>query len=167
MHETPKQYTRRVLGYIEGEDPVRILGTTPGRIARLIRGVPKKRLALRAIPDKWSVAEILAHLADTELLYGFRVRRILEANGAPIQGIDQDAWAGFSDYAKQDPALSLEAFRATRERLVRLLRSLPKKRWTLWGMHSERGKETLTRTVEMLAGHDINHLMQIKARLPK
>jgi hypothetical protein len=167
MQETPQQYTQRILGYLEGKKPMEILAATPRQIARLVKGVSRKKLSQRTAPDKWSVTEILAHLADSELVYGFRIRIILEASGTPIQGTDQDAWAMFSDYAKHDPVLSLEAFRITRERLVRLLKSLPRESWDFYGMHSERGKETVTRVVEMLAGHDVNHMKQIKERLSK
>lgn len=167
MQETPQQYTQRILGDLEGKKPMEILAATPRQIARLVKGVSRKKLSQRSASDKWSVTEILAHLADSELVYGFRIRIILEAGGTPIQGIDQDAWAKFSNYAKHDPMLSLEAFRITRERMVRLLKSLPRESWDLYGMHSERGKETVTRVVEMLAGHDVNHMKQIKERLSK
>lgn len=167
MQETPQQYTQRILGYLEGKKPMEILAATPRQLARLVKGVSKKKLSQRPASDKWSVTEILAHLADSELVYGFRIRLILEASGPPIQGIDQDAWAKFSDYAKHDPVLSLEALRITRERMVRLLKILPRESWDFYGMHSERGKETVTRVVEMLAGHDVNHITQIKERLSK
>ena len=167
MQETPQQYTQRVLGYLEGKKPMEILAATPRQIARLVKGVSKKKLSQRPAPDTWSVTEVLAHLADSELVYGFRIRIILEASGTPIQGTNQDAWAEFSDYAKQDPALSLEAFRITRERLVRLLKGLPRESWDFYGLHSERGKETVTRVAEMLAGHDVNHVKQIRERLSK
>jgi uncharacterized damage-inducible protein DinB len=167
MKETPQQYTQRILGYLEGKKSMEILASTPRQIARLVKGVSRKKLSQRPASDKWSVTEILAHLADTELVYGFRIRLILEASGTPIQGIDQDSWAKFSNYAKHDPVLSLEAFRITRERMVRLLKSLPRESWDFYGMHSERGKETVTRVVEMLAGHDVNHMKQIKERLSK
>jgi hypothetical protein len=72
-----------------------------------------------------------------------------------------------SAHAKHYPVLSLEAIRINRERMVRLLKSLPRGSWDLYGMHSERGKETVTRVVEMLAGYDLNHLMQIKEILSK
>jgi len=167
MEETPQHYTQRILGYIAGKKPMEILAASPRRIARLVKGVPRKKLSKRQEADKWSVTEILAHLADSELVYGFRIRLILAASGTPIQNVDQDAWATSSDYAKHDPALSLEAFRITRERTVRLLAGLPRESWNLYGMHSERGKETVARVAEMLAGHDINHMMQIKERLSK
>ena len=167
MQETPQQYTQRVLGYIEGKKPLDILSETPRKIARLVKGASKKKLSRRPTPEKWSVTELLAHLADAEIVQGFRVRLILGASGTPIQGFDQDEWARFSEYAKHDPDLSLEAFRATRERTVRLLKDLPPEKWENYGMHSERGKETVTRVSEMMAGHDINHLRQIKEILEK
>jgi hypothetical protein len=162
MQETPQQYTQRVLGYLTGKKPLEVLASTPRQVAALIKGVTKKRLAKRPAPEKWSVTEILAHLADGEIVQGYRVRRILESSGTPIQGFDQDVWAKYSEYAKHDPALSLEAYRVTRERTVRLLKSLPRAMWDNYGMHSERGKETITRVTEMMAGHDINHLNQIR-----
>ncbi len=165
MQETPQQYTQRILGYIGGEEPMEILATTPHRIARLIADAPREELSRRPDPEAWSVTEILAHLADSELVYGFRIRLILEAGCPPIQSIDQDAWARFSAYAEHDPNLSLQAFGVIRDRLVRLLKSLPRESWDLYGMHSERGKETVVRVVEMLAGHDVNHVRQIEERL--
>jgi len=167
LGETPRRYTQRILGYIEGKDPMSILAATPRQLARLVKGVSRNRLSQRPAPGKWSVTEILAHLADSELVYGYRIRLILEAGSPPIQSTDQEAWARFSDYARQDPALSLEALRITRERLVLLLKKLPRESWDLHGMHSERGKETVTRVVEMLAGHDLNHMMQVRDRLSK
>jgi DinB superfamily len=162
MQETPQQYTQRILGYLEGKKPLEILAATPRQIARLVKGVSKKKLSKRPTPQRWSVTEILAHLADSELVHGFRLRLILGASGAPIQGFDQDAWAVVSDYAKHDPALSLEAMRVNRERTVRLLKGLPRDAWDRYGMHSERGKETVARVTEMMAGHDLNHLKAIR-----
>jgi hypothetical protein len=162
MQETPQQYTKRILKNLQGKDPLSVLSSTPRKIARLLRGVSRKRLAARSTPGKWSVVEILAHLADTELVTGFRMRLILGANRTPIQAFDQDAWAAFSQYEKQDPNLSLEAFRIQRERNVRLLKSLRKKMWGYYGIHAERGKETITRVTQMIAGHDINHLKQLE-----
>jgi hypothetical protein len=167
MQETAQQYTQRILGYLEGKNLMDVLAATPRELARLVKGVSRKKLSQRPGPDKWSVTEILAHLADSELVYGYRIRIILEAGTPPIQSTDQDKWARFSDYENHDPALSVESIRIERERLVRLLRSLPRESWDLSGMHSERGKETVTRVAEMLAGHDINHMMQIRERLLK
>jgi hypothetical protein len=166
MQETPQQYTERILGYLEGRDPMAVLAATPRQLARLIDGVSRKRLARRPAPDRWSVTEILAHLADAEVVYGVRIRFIIAASGTPIQATDQDEWSRVFEYAKQDPAHSLEALRVARAQLVRLLKRLPRDSWESWyGMHSERGRETVTRVVELLGGHDLNHMKQIREQL--
>jgi len=167
MQETPQQYTQRILGYLGGRKPLDILAGTPRQIARLIEGVPRKRLARRPAPDTWSVAEIVAHLSDAELVYGVRIRLMLTASGSPIQATDQDAWCRLFEYAREDPARALEALRINRAGLVRLLKRLPPESWDCYGIHSERGKETVTRMVELTAGHDLNHLKQIRERLPQ
>jgi hypothetical protein len=162
MQETPKQYTKRLLAYQRGKNPMAILTATPKRINRLLRGVSRRQLSVRQGRDKWSAAEILAHLADAELVFGFRLRLILGSNRTKIQAYDQDVWASYSRYRTHDPLLSLDAFRTQRERNVRLLARLPRRMWKYYGIHSERGKESITRLTEMIAGHDINHLMQIE-----
>ena len=162
MKETAQEYIKRVLGYLEGNNTLEVLAASPTHVKGLIAGVAAERLSKRPLPDKWSVVEILAHLADVEIVQGFRVRMILGAPGAPIQGFDQDAWAQAGDYAKQDPTLSFEAYRVTRERTLRLLTGLSSDMWDRFGMHSERGKETVRRVSEMMAGHDINHIRQIE-----
>ncbi len=165
MQETAQQYIQRILGYIAGKDPLVVLADGPKLIEGLVTGVAKERLDRKPSPDKWSVTEILAHLADVEIVQGFRIRLILGSSGTAIQGFDQDVWARYSNYAAHDPALSLAGYRVNRERTLRLLSSLPKEMWDAYGMHSERGKETVRRVSEMMAGHDINHYRQIEAIL--
>lgn len=162
MKETPQEYITRILGYQAGKKPLKVQQTTVKKIERLIKGVPKKKLMTRPEPGKWSIAEILAHLADTELVAAFRIRLILGENGATIQAFDQDVWAEKLNYRKRDLKKSLEVFRVLRENNLSLLKSLPKPMWDNFGMHTERGKETVTRITEMFAGHDLNHLTQIE-----
>ena len=110
MKETVKQYIRRIRGYVAGQAPLRVQAATPGRIRKLVRRLPARRLKRRPAPGKWSIAEILAHLADTELVGGNRIRMILGAPGTPIQAFDQDDWARAMRYREQDARTSLEAF---------------------------------------------------------
>ena len=162
MQETTQQYISRMLSYVEGKDPLRIQRTTPQKLAKAIKGLDRKRLGRRPTPGKWSVTEILAHLADTELVGGWRMRLILGQNGTPIHAFDQDVWATRFDYGRHDPRQSLETFRVLREHNLRLLKSLPKNLWENYGMHQERGKETIAHIVRMFAGHDMNHLGQVE-----
>jgi len=165
MKETFQQYTKRIRGYVAGKKPLDVLTSTPKQIAGLIQGMSKRRLARRPAPDAWSVTEILAHLADTEVTQSFRIRLILGSNKTPIQAFDQDVWAEFSNYQSHDPVRSFEAYCVNRERNLRLLKSLPRRRWSYYGIHAERGKETISRITEMMAGHDINHITQIRRQL--
>ncbi len=161
MQETPQQYSKRILSYIQGQNPLHVQQSTSKKLERLIRPLTRHQMHKRPAPGKWSIAEILAHLAETELVGGYRIRMILSANGTRIQAFDQNAWARNSNYARQDPRKSLRTFGVLRESNLALLKSLPKKKWSYYGIHAERGKESVARIVQMFAGHDINHLEQI------
>jgi DinB superfamily len=165
MKETAQQYAQRVLSYVEGREPLRILQATPKKLAALLKGKTKKQLARRPAPERWSPAEIAAHLADAEVAIAWRFRQILSTNGVAIQGYDQNAWAATFNYAGRDPQQSVEFFSVLREANVALLQSVPEKLWENYGMHSERGRESVGRVVSMVAGHDMNHLRQIEAIL--
>jgi len=165
MPETVEQYKQRIMGHIAGQDPIKIQSTTAARIAKLLKGAPKPRLMKRPAPGKWSVVEILAHIADTEIVAGYRMRSILGAPGSPIPAFDQDRWAEAESYGKQDPQKSLEVYRTVREANLRLMKSLKPEQWKQFGIHSERGEESVERLLHMMAGHDLNHLGQIEAIL--
>lgn len=167
MNETPQQYTQRVFGYIEGKQPLAVQAATAKKLERLIKGVPTAKLRKRPAPDKWSVSEILAHLADTEIVGGFRMRMILGAPGTPIAAFDQDSWVTSGHYEKRDPRKSVERFRILREANLEMLKSLKPEQWKHFGMHSERGQESIEHVVRMFAGHDLNHILQIERILGK
>ena len=167
MKETPQQYTQRVLGYVEGKKPMAVQAATASKLTRLIEGVPVSRLRKRPAPDKWSVSEILAHLADAEIVGGFRMRLILGDPGTPIPAFDQDRWVSSGHYDKRNPRRSVEQFRTLREANLVLLKSLTREQWKHHGVHSERGVESIDRIAHMFAGHDLNHLRQIERILRK
>ena len=161
MMETPQQYKERILGYLEGKDPLAVQAATATTLDRLIDGVPAAALRKRPAPEKWSVSEIVAHLADGEIVGGFRMRLILGSPGAAIVAYDQDSWVVSGHYDKRDPRKSVEQFRVLREGNLALLESLEPEQWTHYGMHSERGRESIEDIVRMFAAHDLNHLQQV------
>ena len=174
MQETVQEYTQRLLSYADGKDPLRLQQAAPVKLAALLKGKTGKQLTQRPAPDKWSVAEILAHLADAELAISWRLRQVLANNAIPIQAYDQDLWAKTFNYARRDPRQSLANFRALREANLALLKSVPRKLWENYGVHAERGNESVNHVVKMVAGHDLNHLQQVqkilqgsKQRAPK
>ena len=162
MQETVQQYIQRIQAQLGGQDPLKVQTATPKKIEKLIKGVPTSKLRKQPAPGKWSVGEILAHLADCEIVTGWRVRQILGAPGTPIQAFDQDSWAAAGHYAKRDPRESFELFAALRAGNLALLKSLSREQWKLFGMHAERGEETIERILQMMAGHDINHVKQVE-----
>src|SRR5262245_40004692 len=162
MSETPQQYTQRILGYVEDKDSLAVLAATAGKLERLIAGVSSTELRQRPAPNQWSVSEILAHLADAEIVGAFRMRLILGAPGTAIVAYDQDDWARSGHYDKRDARKSLEQFRVLREVNLALLELLEPAQWKHYGMHAERGQESIEHVARMYAGHDINHLQQIE-----
>ena len=165
MKETADQYISRILGYLGDQQPLATQAKTPDRLAKIVKGVPKGKLTKRPAPEKWSVGEILAHMADTEIVGGWRIRLILGTNGAPIQAFDQDTWVGELHSSRRDPHESIETFRALRRANLALLKSLTPEQWENHGIHSERGKETVLHITKMFAGHDLTHIRQIEAIL--
>ncbi len=162
MKETPQQYTQRILGYVEGKRPLVVQAATPRKLRRLIEGLSTARLRKRPAPEKWSVSEIISHLADGEIVGGFRLRFILGSPGAPVVAYDQDRWVTSGHYDQCDPRRSLARFCTLREWNIELLKTLTPGQWKHHGMHSERGRESIEHMVRMFAGHDINHLQQIE-----
>ena len=162
MKETPQEYTVRILANVAGQDPLTVETGTAKKLDRLIKGVPASKLRRRPAPGKWSIGEILAHLADSEIARSWRIRQILGAPGTVIQAFDQDAWVTAGHYERRDPRKSVELFRVLREANLVLLKSLTPEQWKHFGMHAERGKETIEHIVRMFAGHDINHTKQIE-----
>ena len=162
MQETVQEYTQRLLSYAGEKDPLRLQQAAPKKLAALLKGKNSKQLMLRPAPDKWSVAEIVAHLADAELAISWRLRQVLANNAIPIQAYDQDLWAKTFNYAKRDPKQSVANFTALREANIALLKSVSRKLWENYGVHQERGNESVNHVVRMVAGHDLNHLQQIE-----
>ena len=165
MKETFAQYKARLFGYVGQRDPMAILRQTPSILQRLVARQSPRRLRRQPKPGKWSVAEILAHMADVEIVLAYRVRRVLAQPRAPIEAFDQDVWAAALRYRGIDPAKSLARQRELRRWNIDLLGRLTAEEWSRFGNHSERGRESVRDMVKLLAGHDRNHTGQVRAVL--
>jgi len=161
MAETHQAYVQRILGTLGTTDPLEVLAATPAKLDSALARFRREQLRTRPAPGKWSAAEIAIHLSEVEMMIGVRVRLVVGQDGVAIQGYDQDAWA--ARYGNVDLDLALQAFKALRAANLAFYRSLTEEQWEHYGMHSERGKETARRIVELCAGHDLNHLKQIEA----
>src|SRR6201993_437766 len=162
MQETAEQYIGRILGYVKGQDAIKVQRTTAAKLEKAIKGLTAAQLKWRPEPAKWSIAEIIAHLADAEIVASWRMRSVIGENGITIQPFDQDAWASVFSYRNRDARRSLEVFRVLRENNLAMLKEIAPEIWDNYGMHLERGKESIAHLARMFAGHDTNHVLQIE-----
>lgn len=163
MAETFVEYAQRIRGFLAGQDPLESMQHAPADLTNLVKDLPEDVAVQRPSPGKWSIGEIIAHLADTELVSGFRLRAIAGGkDGVTIVGYDQDEWAVTGHYRAAKIEDSLKTFTTIREANLRYLKGLPESSWNKYGVHSERGRETLRQLVELVAGHDLNHIAQIR-----
>ena len=165
MLETPQAYIGRILSFVENREPLDVLASTAARLRTLITGRTRDELSHRPDPSRWSTIQILAHLADAEVVASWRLRSIVASNGVPLQPFDQNTWASTFKYADTDPFESLQLFDVTRAANLALLRRIDPALRANHGMHAERGKETVEHLVRLYAGHDLNHLAQIERLL--
>ena len=131
-------------------------------LGRAIEGLDDVQLRTPERSGKWSVIEVVQHLADIEIVYGYRYRTVLGDDEPAISGFDPDAWAGTFRYREADLKAALTQIGLLRESNLRLLRTLTEEQRDRVGQHTERGAESLWRTVELVAAHDLVHLAQIK-----
>jgi hypothetical protein len=160
--ETAEEYKERILSYQAGADPLVLQAKAPDVLAALVAGLSGEDLGQRPAPGKWCIREIVAHLADDELVVAYRMRLILSAPGTPIQAFDQDIWASTGRYSTSDVMDSLALYRTLRFANLKLLQSLTAQEWDMFGVHAERGVESVRDIAMHFAGHDINHFRQIE-----
>lgn len=158
-----RAYIEKTDRYRAGRAPIPIMRGHADRLERAVRGLTRKQMLRRPAPGKWSIAEILGHLVDTEIVYGYRYRMALAQPGMPIQAYDQAGWAATFTYRRRGAKTMLAQIKALRAVNLDLVTGVPRPWWRRHGMHSERGREPVRRTLELIAGHDLNHLDQIRA----
>jgi len=146
--------------YLGGANPLTIIAATTGRLRALAARIGTGSLNAAPAPGKWSARDILCHLADSELVFGFRLRHTLADDHHVVQPFDQDRWA--RPYADLDAAAALAAFGAVRAWNLALLGVVGPGAFDRPVTHPERGDMTFRTVVETMAGHDLNHLAQLE-----
>jgi DinB superfamily len=159
--ELRAQYASAVLGLVADRDPRDVLRDTPGALARVVASLTPEQIKTPEAPGKWSIAAVMRHLADTDVVWGWRMRLILAQDRPQITGFDQDLWADRLDYADADPNESLETFTVLRRDNLRLIERATPDDLSRVGVHAERGEESAGYMVRLYAGHDLMHLAQI------
>jgi len=156
------EYLARIRQQVQAKEPLALQGQAPGVLAELIAEKSDQQLTSRPSKDKWSVGEILAHLAEDEIATAWRYRQMVEHSGIELAGFDQDLWARLGGYAARAPQESLDLFRLLRTTNLQFLRQLAPEQWECFGIHAERGRITVRELAAHMAGHDLNHIEQIR-----
>jgi hypothetical protein len=149
--------------FLGGADPLEIIRATPGKLERLAGGASDQALTRSPCDRKWSVRDIVCHLADTELVFGFRLRQTVAQPSHVIQPFDQDEWAKpVSSFTTRD---GLDAFAAFRQWNLLFIDAVGSEAYSKRVTHPERGDMTFRHLLETMGGHDINHLRQVERLL--
>jgi uncharacterized damage-inducible protein DinB len=124
--------------------------------------LPESAITTREGPGKWSIGEVIQHLADSELVGATRFRMVMAHDSPPLLAYDQDLWAERLRYSESNVNDALEEFSSIRRSNVRLFERASPTDFDRVGMHSERGEESLRHLLRLYAGHDLVHLRQIE-----
>ena len=146
--------------FLDGQPVDEILAATPATLSGLIESIGPAKSSQPLAPGKWSPAEIICHLADCEVVFAFRLRQTLAEDNHTVQPFDQEKWA--RQYSGIPAAQALEVFKAMRGWNLQLLRTALPQAANRQVTHPERGTMTFETIVETMAGHDLNHIAQLR-----
>lgn len=158
-------YRQELLALIGDRDPLEVLAHTPSDLEARLTGVNENVLATRPREGAWSVKEVLGHLGDTEWVYGYRLRMILSHDQPEIAGYDQDLMVSGMAHNQRPVSMLMEELRRLRGLNLDLYLRSRGPAWDRYGLHSERGEESVDLNVRLLAGHDLRHVAQIERTL--
>jgi len=154
-------YIAAVLRLLGDKDPLMVLEGLVAELEEHVKGLTIAELRHAEAPGKWSIIEIIQHLADSELVWAYRLRMVLAEKRPQITGYDQDGWASQLRYREVKLRDAMEQLRVLRSTNLRLIGSLSAGELHRAGVHSERGEETVEHMIRLYAGHDLVHLKQI------
>ena len=159
--EQAHEYTAAILDLLGAQNPMDVLPCTADAVRNATANLTEAQLSQPESPAKWSLRQVVQHLADSELVGGFRFRMVLAHESPELPGYDQDLWAQRLSYQDADIATSLQEFSMLRQMNLRLLRRATPEDMRRVMRHAERGDERLSHMIKLYAAHDLVHLKQI------
>ena len=160
--EQARAYTAAILDLLGARDPMDVLRRTPDAVRQAIAGLSDEELSRPEASGKWSIRQVLRHLADSELVWSYRLRLVLAQDRPPLTGYDQDLWATNLRYDGANIAESLDELAVVRRSNLRLLAAASEADLARVGIHAERGEESVGHMLRMYAGHDLLHVRQLE-----
>jgi uncharacterized damage-inducible protein DinB len=156
-----RAYTAAILDLLGTRDPTDVLERTDEAIRSAIAGVSDAQLSQPESRGKWSLRHVVQHLADSELVWGYRLRIVLAQERPPLTGYDQDLWSERLHYEQAPIVDALDRFAVLRRSNLRLLADASPGDLQRVGVHAERGEESVGHMLRLYAGHDLLHLRQL------
>jgi len=157
----PQTYREKMFKLLGDRNPLEVMSQTASTLADIARKHSATVLRTRPFEGKWTPNEIIGHLADSEWVYGYRLRLILCEDNPAILGMNQDLWVARQRHNEREPSDLVEVFRTMRQFNLALWKRMSPAELKRTGQHNERGPESLAVLLRMLAGHDLSHLDQI------
>lgn len=156
------RYQTALLDLLGDSDPISILSAMPDWVAEVADRTTPDVLHQPEAEGKWSAADVIHHLADSDVVWSVRLRRVLAEDRPPLDGYDQDLWAARLGYAARPVGPSVELFRAARRMTLNLIAATSTDDRERAGVHGERGEESIAQMIRLYAGHDMAHRNQIE-----
>jgi hypothetical protein len=158
----PAEYKQALLDLIGDRKSAAVIAQTTVTIEHLVEAASDSALQASPGPGEWSAADVIGHLFDVDIVYGFRWRLVLTEDGPTYPGYDEKKWTPL-------PRLpfwpQFRAWQGLRAANIQLLRMTPMAAWNREGFHGEQGGETFDEMVRKLAAHDLAHINQIERAL--
>ena len=160
--EQATAYTTAILELLGARDPMDVLRHTPDAVRIAVAGVSGEQASQGEAPGKWSIRHVVRHLADSEIVWGYRLRLVLAQDRPALTGYDQDLWADRLAYGRADLGDAIADFTTLRHSNLRLLGAASEADLQRVGVHAERGEESVAHMIRLYAGHDLLHLAQLE-----
>ena len=154
-------YVVAVLDLLGDQDPMAVLRQTSAALQRTLAEMSAAQIVRPEAPGKWSIGEVMLHLADSELVWGYRLRMVLAHERPSLTGYDQDLWADRLRYREADPQQAVVRFSVLRWANLELLERASESDLRRVGIHAERGEQDVKDMIRLCAGHDLVHLRQL------
>ncbi len=136
----------------------------PRLLRQAVAGMDAGQFLARPVPGKWSTLEVLCHLADFEIVFADRIKRVIAENEPTLFGGDPDTFASRLAYHHRQAEEELLVIEVIRSQVGRILRTLGPEDFQRRGMHSESGPLTLQTLVERITGHIPHHIQFIEEK---
>lgn len=159
--EHASAYTAAVLDLLGARDPLEVLRSTPAALEGRLDGLSRDQITRPESAGKWSARHVLQHLANSELVWGYRLRMVLAHDRPQLSGYDQDLWAERLRYDQVEAQQALHDFATLRNANLRVLAGASADDLKRVAVHAERGEESVAHMIRLYAGHDLLHLRQI------